>query len=197
MVPSHDNGVPPPGDRPPSSVDAGTGSAAQLDDVFPAIYEELRRVAHRQLRGERTEHTLGTTALVHEAYLELLKLDRIRWHGRAYVLAAASQAMRRVLIDYAVSRRAQKRGGGMATVPLDDAFAMAVSRGDELLALDEALDRLAALDPRAARVVECRFFGGLSEAETAEALGVSRRTAAGDWLVARGWLYQALRAQES
>lgn len=192
MVPSHDNGVPPPGDRPPSSVDAGTGSAAQLDDVFPAIYEELRRVAHRQLRGERTEHTLGTTALVHEAYLELLKLDRIRWHGRAYVLAAASQAMRRVLIDYAVSRRAQKRGGGMATVPLDDAFAMAVSRGDELLALDEALDRLALVNERYGRVVECRFFGGMSVEDTAEALGTSPATVKRDWTLARAWLNREL-----
>ena len=192
MVPSHDNGVPPPGDRPPSSVDAGTGSAAQLDDVFPAIYEELRRVAHRQLRGERTEHTLGTTALVHEAYLELLKLDRIRWHGRAYVLAAASQAMRRVLIDYAVSRRAQKRGGGMATVPLDDAFAMAVSRGDELLALDEALDRLALVNERYGRVVECRFFGGMSVEDTAQALGTSPATVKRDWTLARAWLNREL-----
>ncbi len=192
MVPSHDNGAPPPGDRPPSSVDAGTGSAARLDDVFPAIYEELRRVAHRQLRGERTEHTLGTTALVHEAYLELLKLDRIRWHGRAYVLAAASQAMRRVLIDYAVSRRAQKRGGGMATVPLDDAFAMAVSRGDELLALDEALDRLALVNERYGRVVECRFFGGMSVEDTAEALGTSPATVKRDWTLARAWLNREL-----
>lgn len=192
MVPSDDNGVPPTDDRTPSSVDAGTGSAAELDDVFPAIYEELRRVAHRQLRGERTGHTLGTTALVHEAYLELLKLDRIRWHGRAYVLAAASQAMRRVLIDYAVSRRAQKRGGGMATVPLDDAFAMAVSRGDELLAMDEALDRLALVNERYGRVVECRFFGGMSVDDTAEALGTSPATVKRDWTLARAWLNREL-----
>ena len=193
MASSHENGTPRPGDHVAAPADARSGSsAAQLDDVFPAIYEELRRVAHRQLRGERTEHTLGTTALVHEAYLELLKLDRVRWHGRAYVLAAASQAMRRILIDYAISRRAQKRGGGVATVPLDDALAMAVSRGDELLALDEALDRLALVNERYGRVVECRFFGGMSVEDTAEALGTSPATVKRDWTLARAWLNREL-----
>src|SRR5688572_15147970 len=166
--------------------------APDLHHVFPAVYEELRRVAHRHLRGERTGHTLGTTALVHEAYLELIKLDRVRWHGRGYVLAIASQAMRRILIDYAVARRAQKRGGGAEAVPLDDAFAMAVSRGDELLALDEALDRLAAINDRYARVVECRFFGGMSVEDTAEALGTSPATVKRDWTLARAWLNREL-----
>lgn len=192
MASSHDNGTSPPEGPSPDPANTGTGPAAKLDDVFPAIYEELRRVAHRQLRGERTGHTLGTTALVHEAYLELLKLDRIRWHGRAYVLAAASQAMRRILIDYAVSRRAQKRGGGIEPVPLDDAFAMAVSRGDELLALDEALDRLALVNERYGRVVECRFFGGMSVEDTAEALGTSPATVKRDWTLARAWLNREL-----
>jgi len=113
------------------------GAIDELDDIFPAVYEELKRVAHRHLRGERTAHTLGTTALVHEAYLELAKLEHVRWPGRACMLAAASRAMRRILIDYAVARRAEKRGGGLATEPLDDAVAMAISRSDELLALDE------------------------------------------------------------
>jgi RNA polymerase sigma factor (TIGR02999 family) len=163
-----------------------------LDEVFPTIYQELRRVAHRHLGGERTGHTLGTTALVHEAYLELARLEQIRWPGRAYVLAAAGRAMRRILIDYAVARRAQKRGGGVTAEPLDDAVAMAVTRGDELLALDEALDRLGAANPRWARVVECRFFGGMSVEETAEALETSPATVKRDWTMARAWLNREL-----
>ena len=149
-------------------------------------------MAHRHLRGERTGHTLGTTALVHEAYLELAKLDHIRWPGQAYVLASASRAMRRILIDFAVERRAQKRGGGVVGEPLDDAVAMAVARGDELLALDEALERLTAVNERYARVVECRFFGGMSVEETAEALGTSPATVKRDWMVARAWLNREL-----
>ena len=163
-----------------------------LDAVFPVVYEELRRVAHRHLRGELTGHTLGTTALVHEAYLELARLDHIRWPGRDYVLAAASRAMRRVLVVYAVARKAEKRGGGAIGEPLDDAVAMAASRGDELLALDEALDRLAAVNERYARVVECRFFGGMCVEETAEALGTSPATVKRDWTLARAWLNRDL-----
>ena len=165
-----------------------------LDDVFPVVYEELRRVAHRHLRGERTGHTLGTTALVHEAYLELAKLDHIRWPGHAYVLAAASRAMRRILIDFAVARRAQKRGGGVSAEPIDDAVVMAVARGEELLALDEALGRLSAMNERYGRVVECRFFGGMSVEETAEALGTSPATVKRDWTMARAWLNRELGA---
>jgi RNA polymerase sigma factor (TIGR02999 family) len=163
-----------------------------LDAVFPVVYDELRRVAHRHLGGERTGHTLGTTALVHEAYLELVRLEHIRWPGRAYVLAAASRAMRRVLIDHAVARRAQKRGGGAVAEPLDDAVAMADSRGEELLALDEALDRLSRENARCGRVVECRFFGGMSVEETAEALGTSPATVKRDWTMARAWLNREL-----
>jgi RNA polymerase sigma factor (TIGR02999 family) len=194
MCPSYDHGPIPPGDDPPAALDSGRGPSRGLDDVFPAVYEELRRVAHRHLRGEGTGHTLDTTALVHEAYLELAKLEHIRWPGRAYVLAAASQAMRRILIDFAVARRAQKRGGGMIAEPLDDAVAMAAARGGELLALDEALDRLAAINERSARVVECRFFGGMSVEETAEALGTSPATVKRDWTLARAWLNRELGA---
>jgi RNA polymerase sigma-70 factor, ECF subfamily len=164
----------------------------RLDDLFPVVYEELRRVAHRHLRGELTGHTLGTTALVHEAYLEMAKLDRVRWAGREYVLAAASQAMRRVLIDYAVTRRAQKRGGGAVAEPLDDAVAMAASRSEDLLALDEALQRLAEDNPRYVRVIECRFFGGMSVEETAAALDMSPATVKRDWTLARAWLNREL-----
>jgi len=164
----------------------------ELRDLFAAVYEALRRVAHRQLEGEATGHTLGTTALVHEAYLELARLDHIRWPGRAYVLAAAAQAMRRILVDYAVARRAQKRGGGVVAEPLDDAVALAVSRSDRLLALDEALDRLAAMNERYARVVECRFYGGMSVDETAEALATSPATVKRDWTAARAYLNREL-----
>src|SRR5215213_2806609 len=170
----------------------GLSSGDRLRELFETVYAELRRVAHRHLGGERVGHTLGTTGLVHEAYLELTRLEHIRWHGRAYVLAAASQAMRRILVDYAVARRAQKRGGGAVGEPLDDAVAMAVSRGDELLALDEALDRLALMNERCARVIECRFYGGMNVEETAEALGTSPATVKRDWTVARAYLNREL-----
>ena len=175
-----------------SAMSAPLPNDAGLDDLFAVVYEQLRRVAHRHLRGERSGHTLGTTALVHEAYLELASLDLHRWHGRAYVLASASRAMRRILIDHAVARNAQKRGGGARMESIEDAVVMAVERGDELLALDEALDRLAAMDPRGARVVECRFFGGMSLEETAEALGTSPATVKRDWTAARAWLNREL-----
>jgi len=180
--------MPKPGDDAPAT----TAESASLDGIFPAVYDELRRVAHRHLTGERTEHTLDTTGLVHEAYLELIKFDRIKWPNRAGVLAAASRAMRRILIDYAVARNAQKRGSGVVAEPLDDALVMATSRSDELLALDEALHRLAATNDRYARVVECRFFGGMSVEDTAEALGTSPATVKRDWTIARAWLNREL-----
>ncbi|WP_309669014.1 ECF-type sigma factor [Gemmatimonas sp.] len=163
-----------------------------LPDLFTATYEALRRLAHRHLRQETTGHTLNTTGLVHEAYLELAALEHIRWPSRAYVLSAASQAMRRILIDYAVARRAQKRGSGVVAVPLDDAVALAVSRSDDLLALDEALERLGARNARTARVVECRFYGGMSVDETAEALELSTATVKREWSVARAFLNREL-----
>jgi RNA polymerase sigma factor (TIGR02999 family) len=190
MSSSQSAGTTPPGDGTPSP-DAPTSRQA-LEELFTAVYAELRRVAHRHLGGERVGHTLGTTGLVHEAYLELARLERIQWPGRAYVLAAASQAMRRILIDYALARRTTKRGGGIAPVPLDDAVVMAISRSDTLLALDEALERLAAMSPRTARVVECRFYGGMSIEETAEALDTSPATVKREWGVARAWLNREL-----
>jgi RNA polymerase sigma factor (TIGR02999 family) len=193
MDPSHDNGSASHDDDGPAGPPPGSNRAgSELDKLFPVVYEELKRVAHRHLRGERPGHTLGTTALVHEAYLEMAKLDHLRWPGRAYTLAAASRAMRRILIDYAVARRAEKRGGGVEAEALDDAVAMAISRSDELLALDEALDRLAGVNERYGRVVECRFFGGMSVEETAEALGTSPATVKRDWTVARAWLNREL-----
>src|SRR5262252_3323073 len=128
-----------------------------MDEVFPFVYDELRRIAARRLREERTNHTLGPTALVHEAWLELRKLNRIKWQNRSHYLALAAQAMRRILIDYAVGRNRQKRGGGQTPLPLDgDVWVVAESRGEDLVALDEALVRLGRLSERQARVVEYR-----------------------------------------
>jgi RNA polymerase sigma factor (TIGR02999 family) len=192
-APQRDPAGPPPAKEPVAAPSPEGAAGDALRDLYAAVYEQLRRVAHRHLGGEQTGHTLGTTGLVHEAYLELARLDRIQWPGRAHVLASASQAMRRILVDYAVARRAQKRGGGAVAEPLHDAVAMAMTRGDDLLALDEALERLAAMSERCARVVECRFYGGMSVEETAEALGTSPATVKRDWTVARAYLNRELR----
>jgi RNA polymerase sigma factor (TIGR02999 family) len=164
-----------------------------MEDLFTLVYAELRRIAGRQLRGERAGHTLCTTALVNEAWMELAKLDRIQWQSRAHFLALAAQAMRRVLIDYAVARRTQKRGGGRVVESLeDDALAVVQERADEFIELDAALQRLGALNERHARIVECRFYGGMSLEETADALGVSLATVKRDWTLARAWLNREL-----
>jgi RNA polymerase sigma factor (TIGR02999 family) len=147
------------------------------------------------MRGERPDHTLCATALVNEAWLEISKLTRIQWQNRSHFLAIAAQAMRRVLIDYAVARRRLKRGGGQTLQPLDaDAVAVAVvmDQADDVLALDEALERLTAMNERHARIVECRFFGGMSVEETAEALEISPATVKRDWALARAWLNREL-----
>jgi RNA polymerase sigma factor (TIGR02999 family) len=169
------------------------GDREALDRLFPLVYEELRRIAHRQLGRERAEHTLGTTALVHETYLKLVDQTRVQWADRAHFFSVAARAMRRILVDYARRHRALKRGGAPARVSLDDVPAVANERAHTLVALDEALTRLAAIDERLSKVVECRFFGGLTEEETAEALAVTARTVRRDWVKAKGWLYQALR----
>jgi RNA polymerase sigma factor (TIGR02999 family) len=176
---------------------AGAGDPAAMDQLFPLVYEELQRIAHRQLGMERTGHTLETSALVHEAYIKLAGLDRMEWRGRAHFFAAAAGAMRRILIDHAASRRALKRGGNRRRVPLEQANVAAgpaLDNGslDELLALDQALDRLRSLDPRQAKVVECRFFAGMSIEEVAEALDVSPMTVKRDWAAARAWLNREL-----
>jgi RNA polymerase sigma factor (TIGR02999 family) len=175
------------------------GDRDALDRLFPLVYEELRRIAQRQLGRERPEHTLGTTALVHEAYIRLVDQTRAQWEDRAQFFAVAARAMRRILVDYARQHRALKRGGQLERVSLDDpALAdpalAAHERADTLIALDDALTRLAELDERLSRVVECRFFGGLTEEETAAALAVTSRTVRSDWVKAKGWLQRALRA---
>jgi RNA polymerase sigma factor (TIGR02999 family) len=165
-----------------------------MEQILPLVYDELRRMAARKLRGERMGHTLSATALVHEAWLELSKLDRIQWQNRSHYLAVAAQAMRRILIDYAVARGRQKRGGGQAPIPLDgEVWAVAAARGEDLLALDDALTRLAALNERQSRIVECRFFGGLTVEETAEALNASPATVKREWATARAWLNRELQ----
>ncbi len=167
---------------------SGEASAPVVERLVPFVYDELRQIARRHLRGEQSGHTLSTTALVHEAYLRLVHVNDIPEENRARFLAAASVAMRRVLLDYARSRKADKRGGGAHQVELDDAMAVATGQTDQLLALEEALQRLVEVAPRLVQVVECRFFGGMTEDETALALGTSVRTVRRDWLKAKGWL---------
>jgi RNA polymerase sigma factor (TIGR02999 family) len=177
-------------------VDLRAGDPRAVDAILPHVYAELQELAHRQLRAERSDHTLNTTALVHEAYLRLVRQDRVDWQGRAHFLGVAALAMRRILVTYAKARRAEKRGGGVAAGTLDDALVGADDRPDDLLALDEALDRLAERSERQARVVEMHVFGGLTHEETAAALGVSEPTVRRDWRMARAWLSHALRADD-
>ena len=171
------------------------GQAGAMDRLFPLVYEELRRVAHRALRGERTGHTVGTTGLVHEAFIRLADQTRLELHDRAHFYGVAARAMRHILVDYARRHRASKRGGPERNiVALDEALVGVEERADALLALDEALSELERVDPRLGQMVQCRFFGGLTEEETGEVLGVTARTVRRDWLKAKGWLHHHLSA---
>jgi len=172
----------------------GAGDARASDALVPLVYAELRRQAQRALRRERDGHTLQATALVHEAWLRLDGQRDARWESRSQFLAVAAQVMRRVLVDHARTRRAQKRGGGATQVTLGDAEQVAAGGGVDVLALDDALARLAELDPRKARLVELRYFAGLSIPEAAAALGVSQATVGREWAVARMWLRRELDA---
>ena len=171
---------------------ASGGDAAALERLLPVVYDQLHRMAHRALQRERPDHTLGTTGLVHEAYLKLVDQTRVGWRDRYHFYAVASLAMRRILVDYARRHRRAKRGGGASVVTLDEGVVSLDERAEHLVALDEALTRLSQLNPRLSRIVECRFFGGLTEEEIAEAMGVTTRTVKRDWAKARGWLYQEL-----
>jgi RNA polymerase sigma factor (TIGR02999 family) len=174
---------------------AGRGREGAFDELFPLLYEPLRRSARRKLAGERVGHTFSTTDLVHEAYLKLVRLDRIEWQGRAHFLAIAAQVMRNVLVDHALRRNARKRGGGAkAPDQQPEGLALEEASGSDLLAVHRALQRLEAIDARQSRVVECRFFAGMSVEETAEALGVSPASVKRDWTVARAWLNRELAA---
>lgn len=171
--------------------DLRAGRREAFDQILPLVYHELRHVARREL-SVRPNDSLSTTALVHELYLKFSRARRADWRDRAHFLAVASVAMRHILVDRARRRKAEKRGGPHQHVTLDEALTVADTQAESLLELHEALDQLATLDQRLARVVECRFFGGMTEQETAEALQVGVRTVRRDWIKARGLLYQAL-----
>lgn len=168
------------------------GDEAALELLVPLVYDELRRLAHQCMRRERVGHTLQTTALVNEAYLRLVDSSRVEWHDRAHFFAVAAQLMRRVMVDEARKRHHQKRGGDFTRIALDEALTTVHQREVDLLALDEALDRLAQFAPRKCRVVELRFFGGLSINETGAALGVSADIVKREWRTAKLWLLHEL-----
>jgi RNA polymerase sigma factor (TIGR02999 family) len=171
----------------------GDGDREALDELTPQVYRELKKLAGSYLRRERAGHTLQPTALAHEAFIKLIDQRNVRWRNRAHFFGIAAQAMRRILVDHARARLAGKRGSGCAVVSLDEAIDVSDSRADQLIALDEALKRLAELDPNRGRVIELRYFGGLTLEETAEVLGVSRATVIREWRMAKAWLYGELK----
>lgn len=175
-----------PEDDPPVHTDA-------IAPLVPLVYDELRRIARRHLGAERPDHTLSTTALVHEAYMKLADQRCGRWRERSHFCAIASRAMRQILVDHARQHNAQKRAGAHRRIPLGDVALTIDERADVLIDLDDALTRLSACDERQATIVECRFFAGMTEDETAEAIGVSPRTVRRDWVKARGWLLRELQ----
>jgi RNA polymerase sigma-70 factor (ECF subfamily) len=170
------------------------GNQSALDRLTPIVYEELRRLARRYMRAERAGHSLQTTALVNEAYMRLVDYKRMQWQNRAHFFAVAAQLMRRILVEHA-RRRSLKRGGDLRHVSLDEATVAGIGRGKNLVALDDALNALARLDPRKVQVVEMRFFGGLSVDETAEVLKVSPVTVMRDWNTAKAWLQRELAGE--
>jgi len=175
----------------------GQGDDAALQQLMPIVYEELRRLAHHYMGGERQGHLLQTTALVNEAYLRLVDSSRVKWQNRAHFFAVSAQLMRRVLVDMARSRKYQKRGGDAVQVSLEDVLVGSRERSADLVALDDALNALATTDERASRVVELRFFGGLNIDETAEALQVSPETVKRDWNWAKAWLLREISGEKS
>jgi len=171
----------------------GDGDRAVLDQMLPLVYDELHRQAHRYLRRERANHTLQTTALINEAYLKLVDQRAVQWQNRAHFFGIAAQAMRRILVDYAKTKNREKRGGAAVDLPLEEALLVAATgQSIDLLALDEALTRLALIDEQQTRVVELKYFSGLSIEETAEALGISPATVKRDWQMAKAWLRHEL-----
>jgi len=178
-------------------VDWSNGDQAALDKLLPLVNDELRRLARRYMRRESPGHTLQTSALVNEAYLRLIDQKHVQWQNRAHFFGIAAQLMRRILIDHARSHHYAKRGGGALKVSLDEAAAVTEARAAELLAVDEALEKLTAMDERKGRIVELRFFGGLTEEETAEVIGVSLPTAQREWRAAKAWLRRMLTDEEN
>lgn len=177
-------------------IDCSKGSQDAFKQLFPLVYEELRRLAHRYMTQERPGHTLQTTAVVHEAYLRLIDQKHVQWQNRAHFFAIASQMMRRILITHAQSHGYAKRGGGALKVSLDEAAVLSQERASDLIALDEALKGLTAIDPRRSQVVELRFFGGLSNEEIAEVLNISTNTVTRDWNVAKAWLHREMSKEQ-
>jgi RNA polymerase sigma factor (TIGR02999 family) len=173
-----------------------SGNREALGELVPLVYGELRAIARRKLRQERIDHTLNTTALVHEAYLKLVQLDRVQWQSRAHFLAIAAQAMRNILVNHALRRNRIKRGGGAAHETLGAVAGLPAVEADRILALDTALTKLAAVNPRHARIVECRFFGGMTIEETAVALDISPATTKRDWTLLRAWLVRELEGRD-
>lgn len=172
--------------------DCAAGEDRAMDELIAAVYPELRRIAHARLRGERKDHTLSTTGIVNEAYLQLIDQTMASWRDRAHFLAAASRIMRNILIDYARKRGAAKRGGGALRIEYTENVPGKESNLEQLLILDTALSELADRDPRLERIVECRFFGGMTARETAATLDISQRTVERDWTRAKAYLYQSL-----
>jgi len=171
----------------------GKGDEAALDQLVPLVHDELRRIARRHMGRERQGHSLQPTALVNEAYLRLIDVRQVNWRNRAHFLAMSARLMRRVLVDHARSKQYQKRGGGAARVTLDEELMGAGEPGQDLVALDDALEALAHFDERKGRVIELRFFGGLSVEETASVLKVSADTVMRDWKIAKAWLLREMR----
>ena len=169
-----------------------SGEQDALEELIPLVYHELHRLAHRYMARERDGHTLQSTALVHEAYERLIDLKDVSWQNRAHFFAVSAQLMRRILVDYARSRRYSKRGGEWRQVPLNEALAVFPDRRADIVALDDALCALARIDPRKSQVVEMRFFGGMSIKETAEVLHISEETVLRDWRLAKVWLLREL-----
>ena len=171
-----------------------TGSQEARDRLIDAVYDELRRLAHHHLRQERPGHTLQTTALVHDAYLQLVDQRRVQWQNRAHFFGIAAHLMRRILVEYARRRAAGKRGGGAVRIPLDPEMSSPLARDVAVVAIDDALNTLAALDPEQSRIVELRFFAGLTVDETAGVLGISPRTVKREWRLAKAWLQRELES---
>jgi RNA polymerase sigma factor (TIGR02999 family) len=172
----------------------GKGDEAAFQQLMPLVERELHRIARRCMAGERAGHSLQATALVNEAYLRLIDAQQVKWQDRAHFLAMSARLMRRILVDWARSKRYQKRGGGALKVTFDEALPVASERGEDLIALDEALQALAKFDERKSKVIELRFFGGLSVEETASVLSVSVDTVMRDWKLAKAWLLREMRA---
>ena len=172
--------------------DWGNGDHGALDRLMPLVYDELRRIAARYLHSERPDHTLQTTALVHEAYLRLVDETRMHWQGRAHFFAVSATLIRNILVDHARIQNAAKRGGGVGKLPLDESFAVPAANAPAIIAVDDALQALAKIDVQQSRIVELRFFAGLTIEETAEVLGVSPSTVKRDWILAKTWIYRAL-----